>query len=162
VLVDPGDPTGPALDTAIDLAAARGGSIVGVALTQVDPDHAAGTEALAERLQVQVLAGPGGGRPLPYPVRELGDGEVVPFGDVPLRAVATPGPGPAHLAFLVGEPVSLVVSGDLDGRRGARAVVGPWSEADAAASRDRLRRLAPEATWLPGHPVPVTDAASPV
>ncbi len=115
VLVDPGDPTGPALDRAIALAASRGGSIVGIALTQVDPDHAAGTEALAEMLGIPVVAGPGAGRPLPYPVRELADAAFVPVGDVPLRAVSTPGPGPEHLCFLIGERPSLAISGDLDG-----------------------------------------------
>lgn len=154
VLVDPGDPTGPALEQAVALAAARGGSIVGIALTQVDPDHASGTEALAEILGVPVVTGPGGGRPLPYPVHELADGDLVPFGDVRLWPVTTPGPDPAHVAFVVGDSGALVLSGDLDGRRGARAVVGPWSEAEALRSRDRLRRLAPAATWLPGHPAP--------
>lgn len=157
VLIDPGDPTGPALDAAIAEAAARGGSIVGVALTQVDPDHAAGTEALAEILGIPVVCGPGGGRPLPYRVHEVADGEPLPFGDVPIRAVATPGPSPAHLAFLIGEPVSHVISGDLDGRRGARAVVGSWDQAAAVASRDRLRQLAPAAPWLGGHPEPNAD-----
>ena len=50
VLIDPGDPTGPALDRALEIAAARGGAIEAVALTHVDPDHAAGAEAVAERL----------------------------------------------------------------------------------------------------------------
>jgi glyoxylase-like metal-dependent hydrolase (beta-lactamase superfamily II) len=156
VLVDPGDPPGPALEMAIDLVRARGGSIDGIALTQVAPDHAAGTEALVEILGIPVVAGPGGGRPLPYTVRELADGESVPFGDVPLRSVTTPGPGATHLSFLVGEPAYLVISGDLDGRRGTRTVLVPWSEADAVASRDRVRELAPAATWLPGHPAPAT------
>jgi glyoxylase-like metal-dependent hydrolase (beta-lactamase superfamily II)/8-oxo-dGTP pyrophosphatase MutT (NUDIX family) len=154
VLVDPGDPTGPALDEAIARATVGGGSIVGIVLTQVDPDHAAGTEALAEMLRVPVVAGPGGGRPLPYAIQELADGELVPFGDVPLRVSGAPGPSPAHIAFLVGGPATYAISGDLDGRRGARGVAGPWNEADAAASRDRLRGRAPGATWLPGHPAP--------
>ena len=144
------------------LAASRGGSIDGIALTQVDPDHAAGTEALAQILRIPVVAGPGGGRPLPYAVHELADGEVVPVGDVPLRAVVTPGPGPGHLAFVVGDGSGYAISGDLDGRRGARAVAGPWDAAGAAASRDRLRRLAPAATWLPGHPSPTTGPMEPV
>lgn len=159
VLIDPGDPTGPALDRAVALAASRGGSIVAIALTQIDPDHAGGAEALAEMLQIPVLAGPGGGRPLPYPVQELADEEVVALGDAPSQAVSTPGPRPDHLAFLVGARRDLVISGDLDGRRGARAVVGPWDEAAAAASRDRLQRLAPEAAWVSGHPVSAAGGA---
>ena len=146
----------------MDLAAARGGSITGIALTQVDPDHAAGTEALAEILGIPVVAGMGGGRPLPYSVRELADGESLPFGDVPIRAVAAPGPSPSHLAFLVGEPVDFVLTGDLDGRRGARSVPGPWDETGAMASRERIRRLAPNATWLAGHPAPATGPTAPV
>ena len=71
VLVDPGDPTGPGLDRALALAARDGGAIEAVALTHVDPDHAAGAEAVAEILGVPVFVGPGGGRPLPYEVREL-------------------------------------------------------------------------------------------
>ena len=82
VLVDPGDPTGEALDRAIEVAAARGGRIVAIALTHADPDHAAGAEAVAEQLEIPVLVGPGGGRHLPYETRELGDGEVVDLGDV--------------------------------------------------------------------------------
>ena len=152
VLVDPGDPTGPALDRAIELAASRGGTIVGIALTQADPDHAGGAEALAERLVIPIVGGPGAGRPLPYAIGELADGAVVACGDVVLRVVATPGPSAAHLAFLVGDPVGLVISGDLDARRGARSIPGPWDDAAAAASRDRLRRLAPDAAWFAGHP----------
>lgn len=152
VLIDPGDPTGPALDRALELAAARGGSIEAIALTHVDPDHAGGAEALAEMLGIPVLCGPGGGRALPSAVRELVDLELVDLGDVALRAVHSPGPRADHLCFLVGDGSAFVITGDLDGRRGARAIVGPTDEAAAAASRDRLQRLAPGAGWLSGHP----------
>ena len=162
VLVDPGDPTGPALDRAMALAASGGGAIVAVALTQVDPDHAGGTEALAEMLGIPVFAGSGGGSQLPYLIRELTAEAVVPLGDVPLRAIATPGPRPDHLAFVVGGLPELVISGDLDGRRGARSVLGPWDDMAAAASRDRLRRLAPESAWLSGHPMPAAPRGKPM
>ena len=66
VLVDPGDPTGPGLERAIAEAAARGGTIRAIALTHVDPDHAAGAEALASSSTPRSSSGPGGGRPLPY------------------------------------------------------------------------------------------------
>jgi glyoxylase-like metal-dependent hydrolase (beta-lactamase superfamily II)/8-oxo-dGTP pyrophosphatase MutT (NUDIX family) len=157
ILVDPGDPTGPALERAIAVAASRGGSIVAIALTQVEPDHAGGVEALAEMLGIPVFAGPGSGRRLPYRVEELRDEAIVPFGDVPLQAITTPGPCPEHLSFLVGDRRDQVISGDLDGSRGARAVLGPWDGPAAAASRDRLRRLVPHATWLAGHPAPTTE-----
>ena len=157
VLVDPGDPTGPALDRTLATAAARGGSIVGVALTQVDPDHAASAEGIALMLNVPIVTGPDGGRHLPYQVQELADGAIVPFGDVPLEAISAPGPSGEHLAFVIGQRRGLVLSGDLgggdlEGRRGVRSVPGPWDEPAAAASRERLRQLAPDAPWLPGHP----------
>ena len=157
VLVDPGDPTGPALDAAADLAARRGGAIEAIALTHVEPDHAAGAEALAERLAIPVFCGPGGGRPLPYPVLELTDLTVLPAGDVVLRAVATPGPRADHFAFVIGDG-SLLISGDLVGPRGARAVFGPPDDRAWQASRARLKDIGAGARWLPGHPAAV-DAA---
>ena len=151
VLVDPADPTGPGLERAIAVAEERGGSIEAVALTHVDPDHAAGAEAVAEMLGIAVFTGPGGGRPLPYPVRELGDGEVVPAGDVPLLAIHAPGPRQDHLAF-IGPERDWLISGDLDGVRGARSIPGPVDREALAASVARVGRLAPGARWLPGHP----------
>jgi glyoxylase-like metal-dependent hydrolase (beta-lactamase superfamily II) len=157
VLVDPGDPTGEALDRAVEVAAARapGGRIVAVALTHADPDHAAGAEALAEQLGVPVFVGPGGGRHLPYETRELADGEVFGDGDVAFRVVATPGPRPDHLAFVVGEG-QVAIAGDLHGTRGARSILGPPDQAAWQRSAAALRSVAPRARWLPGHGSPTT------
>ena len=66
VLVDPGDPTGPALERCLEEAAGRAGEISAIALTHVDPDHHGGAEGLAERLEIPVFAGPGASRRLPY------------------------------------------------------------------------------------------------
>jgi glyoxylase-like metal-dependent hydrolase (beta-lactamase superfamily II)/8-oxo-dGTP pyrophosphatase MutT (NUDIX family) len=151
VLVDPGDPTGPALARALELAATRGGSIEAVALTHADPDHAAGAEAVAEALGIQVLTGPGGGRRLPYAVRELADMELLSAGDVAMRTVRTPGPRPDHLAFIIGDGAA-ILSGDLDGVRGARSILAPVDGAALAASLDRAGQIAPAARRLGGHP----------
>ena len=150
VLVDPGDPTGPALDLAIELAASRGGAIEAVALTHVDPDHAGGAEAVALRLGIPILAGPGGGRPLPYGGLELADLEFLP-GDVPLQTVWAPGPRPDHVAFIAVD-AGVAITGDLDGVRGARTIAGPSDAAAWAASLERLAELALGARRLPGHP----------
>lgn len=154
VLVDPGDPTGPGLDRAVELAAARGGSIEAIALTHADPDHAGGSEALAETLGIPILAGPGAGDVLPYEVATLADLQELEACDVPLRAVHAPGPRPDHTAFVVGEPgaARFVLCGDLDGRRGRRTILAPLDPATAASSSARLRELAPGASWLSGHP----------
>ena len=134
VLVDPGDPTGPGLDRAIAIAEEQGGSIDAIALTHSDPDHAGGAEGLALTLDVPILAGPGAGTPLPYETRTLEDGAVLAWCDLPVTAVHAPGPRPDHVAFVVGAPGERlhVISGDLDGRRGARSVL---AAADAASDR---------------------------
>lgn len=155
VLVDPGDPTGPGLDLAMAIAAERGGAIEAIALTQVAPDHAAGAEGLAEMLAIPILGGPGAGRPLPFEVQELADLEELAYGDVPTRAMHTPGPAPEHLAFAVGD--GSVIAGDLDGGTGARSIPGPSDPVALEASRDRVAALVPAARWLPAHP---TDDAA--
>jgi glyoxylase-like metal-dependent hydrolase (beta-lactamase superfamily II) len=151
VLVDPGDPTGPALERCLELAADRGGRITAIALTHADPDHHAGAEGLAERLGVAVLAGAGADRRLPYEVGMLADGATIDAGDVPLHVVATPGPRPDHLAFVVG-PGAAVLTGDLDGRRGARSIPGPVDDVALTASVRRVTGHYPGARLLGGHP----------
>jgi glyoxylase-like metal-dependent hydrolase (beta-lactamase superfamily II)/8-oxo-dGTP pyrophosphatase MutT (NUDIX family) len=151
VLIDPGDPTGAGTERAIEEARSRGGEIVAIVLTHADPDHMAGAEGLREQLGIDVLVGPGAGRHLPHEVVEVDDGTVIDAGDVPLRVVATPGPAPEHLGFVVGDG-EVVISGDLDGRRGTRSVFGPPDRDAWARSEAVLRSAAPHATWLGGHP----------
>jgi glyoxylase-like metal-dependent hydrolase (beta-lactamase superfamily II)/8-oxo-dGTP pyrophosphatase MutT (NUDIX family) len=150
VLVDPGDPTGPALERCLAEVAGRAGEIAAIVLTHADPDHHGGAEGLAERLDIPVFAGPGASRRLPYRVRELADSVTVDDGDVTLRALATPGPRPDHLAYVVGEGAA-VLTGDLNGRRGARMLPGPADNAAWAASRARLDALG-SMPRLGGHP----------
>ena len=151
VLVDPGDPTGPALERAVEEAAKRGGRIEAIALTCAEPDHAGGAESLREQLGIDVLVGTGGGRLLPYPVGELDDGALIDAGDVPLRVVASPGLEPEAVAFVIGEG-QYAVTGDLDGGRGARSMFGPVDDGAVQQSVARLRSAAPDARWLGGHP----------
>jgi len=154
VVVDPGDPTGPGLDRVIELATERGGAIEAIVLTHADPDHAAGAEALALMLGVPILAGPGAGDALPYEVTTLADLESIDACDVSMLAVHAPGPRADHVAFVLGLPGAdrFVIGGDLDRRRGARAIVAPWDAPAAARSLARLGELAPGAAWLSGHP----------
>ncbi len=154
MLVDPGDPTGEGLERALAIAAERGGAIVAIALTHVDPDHAGGAEAMAEITGSPVVGGPGSGPFLPHAVRELRDLEPIDHGDVPIRAVLAPGPRPDHIAYLVGEEGEprFAITGDLDGMRGARSILQPVDEHALTASRDRVNALAPGARWLGGHP----------
>ena len=113
-----------------------------------------------EGLGIEVLTGPGGGRPLPYAVRELADGEVLTAGDVPLRVIHAPGPRPDHLVFMGPDAGDggFVLLGDLDGVRGARSIPGPSDAPAWAASLGRVDREAPGARRLPGHPSPAGPA----
>ena len=93
VLVDPGDPSDAALDLISAAVARRGGAINAIVLTRTDPDHAAAAEALAIPLEIPILVAPGAGRYLPYPTREVADGERLPCDvDVVIR-IAPPGSG---------------------------------------------------------------------
>lgn len=150
VLIDPGDPTGPGLDRAVEEARRRGGTIEAIALTCAEPDHAGGAESLREQLGIDVLVGPNGGRYLPFVVDEVADGSLIDIGDVRLRVVATPGLEPEAVAFLVGDG-RLAVTGDLDGERGARSVYGPVDHEKWQHSVAHLAEVAPDATWLGGH-----------
>ena len=127
-------------------AVRRNGSIEAICLTQTSPDHAGGAEALREQLGVPVYVGPGGGRDLPYLTTEIDGGTVLDRLDV----VATPGPSPEHLAFVLDG--SSVLSGDLEGPRGARSIFGPTDDAAWRDSMRHLRAKAPVARWLGGHP----------
>jgi glyoxylase-like metal-dependent hydrolase (beta-lactamase superfamily II)/8-oxo-dGTP pyrophosphatase MutT (NUDIX family) len=153
VLVDPGDPTGPALDRAVAVAAEREASIAAIALTQAGPDHAGGAEALAEILGIPILAGPGAGDPLPYAVVTLEDGALLPGPDVAVTALHAPGPRPEHLALVVDDGAErLILAGDLDGGHGSRTIA-PVPDAPARArSLARLEALAPRSLWWFGHP----------
>lgn len=151
VVVDPGDPSEAALDRILDLVRERGGTLEAVVLTHVDAGHAAGAQGIADRVSIPVLVGPGGGRPLPYPVHELADRECLGWTDVPVEVLHTPGPRPDHLAMIIGDG-SFAISGDLGGVRGARSIAGPRDDAAWRASMARLDDLAPSARWLPGHP----------
>jgi len=150
VLVDPGDPTGPALERCLEIVGERGGRLSAIALTHADPDHHAGAEGLAERLEIPVLAGPGAGRRLPYALIEVGEHDVIQVGDVPLQVIPTPGPRPDHLTF-VDTVGGIAFTGDLDGRRGARMIPGRVDDAAWRSSRARIDAIDP-AVRLAGHP----------
>jgi glyoxylase-like metal-dependent hydrolase (beta-lactamase superfamily II) len=163
VVVDPGDPSDAAADAILGAVAADGGRLVAIALTHVDPDHAAGAEAFALRLDLPILAGVGAGHDLPYLVKELADGERIAAGGAELEVVATPGPRRDHVAFVVrtageGDRAD-VIAGDLVGPRAAQAILRPPDTAAWQTSLARLRARHP-ARIYPGHGEPL-DAVPP-
>jgi ribonuclease/clavin/mitogillin len=162
VVVDPGDPSDAAAEAILAAAAERGGRVAAVAVTHVDPDHAAGAEPLALRLGLRVIVGPGGGRMLSHTVEEVADGVRITTGDVELTVVAAPGPRPDHVAYLIGADAAGagpdVLVGDLVGGRGSRAVFGPSDDEAWQRSLGRLAGIEPRRV-LPGHGEPLDPAA---
>ena len=86
IVVNPADPTGETTAAMVARAGASGATLAGVAITDLLPAHHAGVEMLAAGLGLPVVAGPTAHRIAPYPVTEVGDGQRLPFGDVPLTA----------------------------------------------------------------------------
>jgi 8-oxo-dGTP pyrophosphatase MutT (NUDIX family) len=140
VVVDPGDPSDEAAETVVDLAARDGARIAAILLTAPVPDHAAGAETLALRLDVPILASPGASAVLSSEIVAIEDADVLGFADLEIRVHATPGTHADHLAFeLPSEDVVLV--GDLDGPGPSRAIPEPVDEAAVSRSRGRVERL---------------------
>ena len=79
-----------------------------IALTHVDPGHAAGSLELHERTGAPIIVGPGGAASLSWPVDEIGDGATIGQGDLLLGVIGTAGHRPDHLAF--GLPDGTVLS----------------------------------------------------
>jgi glyoxylase-like metal-dependent hydrolase (beta-lactamase superfamily II)/8-oxo-dGTP pyrophosphatase MutT (NUDIX family) len=163
VVVDPGDPSDAAAEAILAAAARRGGRIGAIALTHLDPDHAAGAEPLALRLGLRVMVGQGGGW-LVDNSEEVADGQRITTGDVELTGVATPGPRPDHVAFLIGEGSGAssagrdVLAGDLVGGRASRAILGPSDDRAWNASLARLAAFRPRRVF-PGHGESLDSAA---
>lgn len=140
VVVDPGDPNEPAAAAIFSEVSAMGGRIVAVAITSPDPAHVGGVVSTALAAGVPVLAGPGVGPEVFIGARELGDGETVDLGDLPMTALHTPGPDAAHVAFDMPSAGVVLVGALFDGGEPA-AVPEPIDEAALARSRARVPAL---------------------
>lgn len=137
VVVDPGDPDETFLDAIEAEVVAGGGRVLAIALTHVDPGHAAGSEELRARTGAPILVGPGGAAALSWEVTEVGDGATLGEGDGALIAVPTPGHRPDHLAFLTAD--GTLISGDALTDR-PTVLLPP--EGDRASQRTTLARIA--------------------
>jgi glyoxylase-like metal-dependent hydrolase (beta-lactamase superfamily II) len=150
-IIDPGPDVASHRD-AVLVAAARIGEAKVILLTHHHPDHAPGAAALAELLDVPILAHtPGAGE------RQLVPGSVVGVGGGALAPVHTPGHTPDHLAFHDPESGALF-TGDAVLGRGTSVIDPP--EGDLGAYLTSLRAmlaLGPK-TIYPGHGPTVEDA----
>jgi hydroxyacylglutathione hydrolase len=142
-LIDLGDGRGLVLDPSRDpapyLAAAehRGLRLAWTVETHLHADFVSGSRELAA-MGATVVAPAAAG--LEFPARGLGDGEEIDLGGLSLRALATPGHTPEHLAYLLsdgGRSLGLFSGGSL--------LVGAVARTDLI-SPDRTEELA-RALW---------------
>jgi 8-oxo-dGTP pyrophosphatase MutT (NUDIX family) len=99
VFVNPSDPTGETADAVVAAARAADARLAAVAVTDLEPRHHAGVEVFAAGMALPVVAGRGMATLAPYPVTELGDGDVLPYGDVPLEVRSAPGGRPEAVRY---------------------------------------------------------------
>jgi glyoxylase-like metal-dependent hydrolase (beta-lactamase superfamily II)/rhodanese-related sulfurtransferase len=136
-VVDPGRHPGSYLAQ----AEARGGRVAFSVETHLHADFVTGSRELAA-LGATVVASAGAG--LDWPHRPVADGAVVDLGGLTLRALATPGHTPEHLAYLLTDgdrPVGVFTGGSL--------LVGAMARTDLIAP-DRTEQLA-RALWRSVH-----------
>jgi glyoxylase-like metal-dependent hydrolase (beta-lactamase superfamily II) len=145
-VVDPG-PKIPEHLEAVAAEVARRGGAGGIALTHGHRDHVEAAPALSARLDAPVGAALGGADVV------LADGERLG----PLRALATPGHAPDHLAYVAG-PVAFTGDAVL-GSGSVFIAPGPGSLTSYLAGLRRLRAL-DLALLAPGHGPPIDDPAA--
>jgi glyoxylase-like metal-dependent hydrolase (beta-lactamase superfamily II) len=155
VLVDSNGVEQPLLDR----ADRDGIAITHVLVTHAHPDHVVDVAALGRRYGVPVLA-----HPLAASVDgvtgTISDDDVVRSGGIEIRAIATPGHCPDHLALLFGGTDCLTADCLFKGTVGGTMGGGPTGYADQHHSiMDRLMALPPETRIHPGHCEPTTVAA---
>jgi hydroxyacylglutathione hydrolase len=85
----------------IEAAERAGSPIAAVFETHVQADHISGLPALVEATGAAAYLPAGAG--VEFEHRALADGDVVELGNTVVRALATPGHAPAHLAYVVAD-----------------------------------------------------------
>ena len=95
------DPHVELVEDCIEAAERAGSSIAAVFETHVQADHVSGLPALVEATGATAYLPERAG--VEFAHEPLADGGVVELGNTVVRALATPGHAPAHLAFLVAD-----------------------------------------------------------
>jgi len=149
-LVDPGRD----IDSYLGAAARLGVLITHTFETHVHNDYLSGSRALADLRPVTVVASASAG--LRYAHQAVADGDRVRVGELDVRAVATPGHTPEHVAWLVAdlrraeEPQYLFSGGALLVGHIARVdLLG--AEQEAHLARDAFATLRERILTLPDH-----------
>lgn len=154
LVVDPARSPGPYLE----VARRRGWRLRFAAETHLHADFVSGARELAAAANAQVLVS--AGAPVDFPARLLGNQQKVDLGGLTLRALATPGHTPEHLAYLLldgGAPVAVFTGGALIAGGVARPdllgpeLTEPLARAAWRSLHDRLLALPDEVAVHPTH-----------
>jgi hydroxyacylglutathione hydrolase len=131
------------------LAEVRGRRVRAIVQTHGHFDHVQALEKLVAELGVPVYAHAGDARKMPVPTQDLGEGDELAVGAVPVRVMHTPGHTPGSLSFVAG---SFLFSGD------TLFPGGPGRSDSAAALQEmigsiktRLLSLDDQTLVYPGH-----------
>jgi hydroxyacylglutathione hydrolase len=150
------DPHADLVDEYIRSADAQGVPIVAVLETHVQADHLSGLPALVEHTGATAYLPQASG--VEFEHVPLGDGEVVELGNTKLRAIATPGHGAAHHAYLVTDRARvdepwLVLTGDalLVGDAGRPDLHAHGEHSVEHMARTLYRSLTERLLTLPDH-----------
>ncbi len=132
-------------------------TITHVLLTHEDVDHVVDVEGLRERFSVPLVASSLSAAQLDFDVDEtIEDGDTIRSGELAIRAIATPGHSPGHLAFLINDTdcftADCLFKGTVGGTRGR----GEIFDRHKASVMERLMTLPPETRIHPGHCEPST------
>jgi hydroxyacylglutathione hydrolase len=95
------DPHVELVGSYLETAERAGAPIAAVFETHVQADHVSGLPALVEA--TSAIAYLPDGADVDFPHTALADGDVVELGNTVVRALATPGHAPAHLAYVVAD-----------------------------------------------------------
>ena len=148
------DPHVELVESYLDAAERAGSPIAAVFETHVQADHVSGLPALVEATGATAYLPADAG--VEFEHEPLSDGDVVELGNTVVRAIATPGHAPAHLAFVVAdrrrgtEEPWLVFSGD-------SLLVGDVGRPDLHSAGDPSRwRGSSSARWCACSSCPIT------
>jgi hydroxyacylglutathione hydrolase len=95
------DPHVELVESYLEAAERAGAPIAAVFETHVQADHVSGLPSLVEATGATAYLPDGAA--VEFPHAPLADGEVVELGNTVVRALATPGHAPAHLAYVVAD-----------------------------------------------------------
>lgn len=157
VIVDPGPISSSHLGNVLDILEKRSVQPVGIILTHHHLDHSEAAKSWSDTLQVGVSAAmaslvSGTGV-------QLTDGDIIPVGNLFLKAISTPGHVSDHLAFQTGD--GFILTGDHILGRSTSVIAYPDGDVEKYLdSLIKVRNLGSQII-LPGHGPEISNDLSP-